>query len=235
MLRVSRLPSGEPEVFRSIQGEGVTAGTPAAFLRLAGCNLTCTWCDTKYTWDFNSYDFNREVVSLSREEVERRLLSFDCPHLVITGGEPLLQQAELAPLVASLRRSGFFCEVETNGTLVPRVDLAEAVSQWNVSPKTESSGNRRERCEAPRALEAFVVLGNAYFKFVVVEPPDIDDVRRLVGRYRLAAERVVLMPEGATADAMRRRGEWVAEACARHGFRYSSRLHILLWGGQRGR
>ena len=234
MLRVSRLPSGEPEVFRSIQGEGVTAGTPAAFLRLAGCNLACTWCDTKYTWDFNSYDFNREVVSLSREEVERRLLSFDCPHLVITGGEPLLQQGELAPLVASLRRSGFFCEVETNGTLVPRADLVEAVSQWNVSPKTENSGNRRERCEDPPALEAFVALGNAYFKFVVVEPPDIDEVRRLVGRYGLAAERVVLMPEGATADAVRRRGEWVAEACARHGFHYSSRLHILLWGGQRG-
>ena len=235
MLKVSRLPSGEPEVFRSIQGEGVTAGTPAVFLRLAGCNLACTWCDTKYAWDFNNYNFNREVVSLSMEEVERRLLSFDCPHLVITGGEPLLQQVELPPLVSSLRRSGFFCEVETNGTLIPGADLVATVSQWNVSPKTENSGNRREHCEIPRAFEAFVALDNAYFKFVVVDPPDIDEVRRLIDRYGLAAEKVVLMPEGASAETVRRRGEWVAEACARHGFRYSSRLHILLWGGQRGR
>jgi len=235
VLKVSRLPSGEPEVFRSIQGEGVTAGTPAVFLRLAGCNLACTWCDTKYTWDFDSYDFNMEVVSLSMEEVERRLLSFGCPHLVITGGEPLLQQLELAPLVASLGRSGFFCEVETNGTLTPGADLTETVSQWNVSPKTENSGNSRERCEIPRALEAFVALDNAYFKFVVVDTPDIDEVRCLINQYGLAAEKVVLMPEGASADAVQRRGEWVAEACARYGFRYSSRFHILLWGGQRGR
>ena len=103
MLKVSRMPSGEPEIFRSLQGEGITAGAPSVFLRLATCNLSCTWCDTKYTWDWERYDFKQEVVSLSSTEVEGRVVSFDCPRLVITGGEPLLQQKELAPLATSLK------------------------------------------------------------------------------------------------------------------------------------
>ena len=235
MLKVSRMPSGEPEIFRSLQGEGVSAGTPSVFLRLATCNLACIWCDTKYTWDWQSRDYGAEVMALSGEEVNRRVLAFELPHLVITGGEPMLQQKELAPVAISLRERGFFCEVETNGTLVPDAEMVEAISQWNVSPKTTSSGNPLGRREVPQALEAFRALDNAYFKFVIVEPPDVDEVCRLAGRYGLPAERIILMPEGMTSLAVRRRGKWVAEACAERGFRYSTRLHILLWGTQRGR
>ena len=147
MLKVSRMPSGEPEIFRSLQGEGVTAGTPSVFLRLATCNLACTWCDTKYTWDWQSHAYGAEVMALSGEEVNKRVLAFDLLHLVITGGEPMLQQKELAPLAVSLRQRGFFCEVETNGTLVPDAEMVEAISQWNVSPKTASSGNPNGRRE----------------------------------------------------------------------------------------
>ncbi len=95
MLKVSRQPSGEPEIFYSLQGEGVTAGTPTVFLRLANCNLSCSWCDTKYTWDWQSYDPQREVMELSDDEAHERILAFECPHLVITGGEPLMQQRAL--------------------------------------------------------------------------------------------------------------------------------------------
>ena len=84
-LRISRQPSGEPEIFHSLQGEGVTASRPSVFLRLATCNLACSWCDTKYTWDWDSYDYEREVVSLSVSEVEERVMEFRCPRLVITG------------------------------------------------------------------------------------------------------------------------------------------------------
>ena len=235
MLKVSRMPSGEPEIFHSIQGEGVTAGTPTVFLRLAVCNLACTWCDTTYTWDWDSYDYAKEVVSLSSDEVEKRVLFFDRPHLVITGGEPLLQQRELAPLAATLKRRGYYCEVETNGTIAPTPEMERAVSQWNVSPKTTSSGNRRDRREVPQALNAFRELDNTYFKFVIVQPADVEEVRRLVDRYGIDSHRVLLMPEGTTAQAVQERGKWVAEACAEWGFRFSTRLHILLWGDQRGR
>ena len=84
-------------------------------------------------------------MSLSREDVEDRVLAFARPHLVISGGEPLLQQRELAPLAASLQSRGFYSEVETNGTLAPLPEMVEGISQWNVSPKTANSGNSRDR------------------------------------------------------------------------------------------
>jgi organic radical activating enzyme len=112
--------------------------------------------------------------------------------------------------------------------------MVSVVSQWNVSPKTTSSGNPIGRRQIHQALEAFSGLDNAYFKFVILEVPDIDEVCHLVGRYDLPAERIILMPEGATPMAIRQREKWLAEACAERGFRYSTRLHIMLWGAQRG-
>ena len=229
------MPSGEPEIFRSIQGEGVTSGTPTVFLRLGTCNLACTWCDTKYTWDWDSYDYDEEVVSMPPEEVEQRILDFGTPHLVITGGEPLLQQRALAPLTVSLKRRGFYCEVETNGTLTPEPEMVEAVSQWNVSPKLDNSGNRLGRREVPEALRAFRLLEAYYFKFVVVEPSDMEEVCGLLERYEIPPERVILMPEGVTSEVITKRGKWLSEICAERGFRFSTRLHILLWGDERGR
>ena len=172
---------------------------------------------------------------MSNHDVQKRILAFDCPHLVITGGEPLLQQIELAPLVSSLARHGLYCEVETNGTIVPRPEMTEAISQWNVSPKIDSSGNRSDRREVAEALVAFRELSNAYFKFVIVEPSDIEEVCDLIERHSLPADRVLLMPEGTNSQTVQKRGAWIAEACRQHGFRFSTRLHILLWGNQRGR
>ena len=229
------MPSGEPEIFWSIQGEGVSAGVPAVFLRLATCNLACSWCDTKYTWDWETHSYDREVMQLPVIQALERILAFDCSRLVVTGGEPLLQQRELAPLVTSLSKKGLYCEVETNATIAPQPEMAKAISQWNVSPKTSSSGNRPERREVASALSVFLDLGNAYFKFVVVEPGDVEEVCSLVDRHGLPSDRVLLMPEGTTAETVQKRSVWVAEACERYGFRFTTRVHILLWGAQRGR
>jgi 7-carboxy-7-deazaguanine synthase len=234
-LKISRQPSGEPEIFYSLQGEGASIGTPTVFLRLALCNLTCTWCDTPYTWDWQRYDHRQEIIPLPLEDVERRVLEYGCPHLVITGGEPMMQQKALAPLALSLKRHGFYCEVETNGTLAPGPEMLEAISQWNVSPKLDNSGNRPERREVPEALQAFRDLDNAYFKFVISEPQDVDEVCALVEGYGIPRQRVILMPEGTTQQAIETRSRWVADACAQRGLRFSTRLHILLWGDKRGR
>ena len=234
-LRVSRQPSGEPEIFHSLQGEGASIGVPTVFLRLAQCNLTCSWCDTKYTWDWKNFSFDDEVTALPVEDVEKRILSFDRRHLVITGGEPMMQQRALAPLVSSLCDRGFYCEVETNGTLAPSPEMVQGVSQWNVSPKLSNSGVDIARREVPGALRAYSGLENAYFKFVIAEPQDVDEALDIVGRYAVAPDRVILMPEGTERRVIEERGPWVADLCAEHGFRFSTRMHILLWGDKRGR
>ena len=235
MLRVSMQPNGQPEVFYSLQGEGINTGAPSVFLRLATCNLACAWCDTKYTWDWANYDYDQEVVNSEPQQVEEHIRKFECRHLIITGGEPLLQQAELAPLAASLKKDGYFLEIETNGTVAPQADLERLVDQWNVSPKLESSGNPRERRDQRQAMDALARLSNAYFKFVVAEPEDVAEVCALRDAYGLPGRRIILMPEGVTAGSIQSRSPWVADACAKEGFRFSTRLHILLWGDQRGR
>ena len=235
MLRVSQQGGGQPEIFHSLQGEGANIGAPSVFLRLALCNLTCTWCDTKYTWDWQNYDYQREVISLEVGDVARRIQGFGCPRLVITGGEPLLQQVDLVPLVETLNAQGFYCEVETNGTIIPNDDLAQLIDQWNVSPKLATSGNAAARREVSDVMEFFAGLPNAYLKFVVVEPRDIDEVCAWRDRYGLRGERIILMPEGRATSDLAQRSSWISEACVREGFRFSTRLHILLWADQRGR
>ena len=233
-LKISRRPNGEPEIFHSLQGEGPSAGTPSVFLRLAICNLVCTWCDTKYTWDWRHYDYRSEVMELPPEQIAETILSYGCHHLVITGGEPLIQQEALAPLVRSLKERGFSFEVETNGTIVPHISLRRDIDQWNVSPKLENSGNAPHRREIPGSLQAFSLLPNAYFKFVVVDGSDLEEVRTLARKYKLPGERIILMPEGRTRAALQERSRWLSRVCVEEGFRFTPRLHILLWGDKRG-
>ena len=235
MLKVSRQPSGDPEIFHSLQGEGNTVGIPTTFLRLAMCNLSCSWCDTKYTWDWENHDQGLNTMEMSRQQVADAISSLDCCRLVITGGEPLLQQKELAPLATTLRRQGYSIEVETNGTLAPSDELTAAVSQWNVSPKLTNSTNPHDGRLASVAIEAFQKMDSAYFKFVLVAEHDVKEVENLVSKYMLPRDRVILMPEGSTTSELESRAGWVAALSVEHGFRYSPRLHISLWGNTRAR
>lgn len=233
-LKVSRLPSGEPEIFHSIQGEGISLGTPSVFLRLAMCNLVCSWCDTKYTWDWQNFDYRNEVMDLSQEQVRDYILKYDCNHLVITGGEPLIQQKGLEPLVKSLKQRGFTFEVETNATIAPSPSIERDIDQWNVSPKLATSGNGPLRREVPEVLQAFCRLPKAIFKFVVVGESDLEEIRNLLRQYDISKERVILMPEGRTPDEVENRGKWLSNVCINEGYRFTPRLQILLWGDKRG-
>ncbi|HEV8635555.1 MAG TPA: 7-carboxy-7-deazaguanine synthase QueE [Chloroflexota bacterium] len=235
MLKLSRLPTGEPEIFASIQGEGVTAGVPSVFVRLSLCNLRCGWCDTKYTWDWDHYDPKQEIVRRDVASVVRRVGEIGPQNVVITGGEPLLQQRALEPLVTALKAADHRIEVETNGTIAPEGQLADLVDQWNVSPKLANSDNEAEAREVPAALRWFAGSPRAYFKFVVVEPADLGEVDALVQRYAVPADRVLLMPEGNDPETLAARGRWLVERCRERGHRFTMRLHVLLWGTERGR
>ena len=233
MLKLSRLPNGEPELFTSIQGEGVSSGVPSVFIRLSLCNLRCTWCDTKYTWDWEHFRPAEQIVTLEPKEVLAKVPA-GVGNAVITGGEPLMQQRALVPLMEGLKAKGMRIEVETNGTIIPE-ETADLVDQWNVSAKLENSGNAPEEREVADALSWFAAHPKAYFKFVVARPEDLAEVRSLVERYSLARQRVLLMPEGTDPATIMERGRWLVERCVEEGFRFTTRHHILLWGDKRGK
>ena len=234
-LKLSRLPSGEPEIFASIQGEGASLGTPSTFVRLSLCNLACGWCDTKYTWDWSNHDPAVEIAHVECSEIVTRVEELGVSNVVITGGEPLMQQVPLSDLTAELGRRGHRIEVETNGTLTPNEAVQAHVAQWNVSPKLANSGNREARRLVVGSLSWFAASGDAWFKFVIEVPSDLSEVESLQARYGIPCERVILMPQGISTGELRERSGWLAEQCARRGYRFSTRMQILIWGDERGR
>jgi 7-carboxy-7-deazaguanine synthase len=237
-MLLSRMKSGEPEIFATVQGEGWSAGVPSVFIRLADCNLRCSWCDTKYTWDWARYDRASETVELSIEDITRQALDVAGPSVknaVLTGGEPLVQQDELVLLAERLRERGLRIEVETNGTIVPTEAMAAAIDQWNVSPKLASSGNAERARHRPAALEWFAARPNAQLKFVTTADADVDEVTQLVRLLAIPPERVILTPEGVDAATIAERSRWIAERCRTYGYRLGTRLHVFIWGGERGR
>ncbi len=221
------------ELFESIQGEGPHTGKPCLFIRLAHCNLTCTWCDTKYTWDFANYDYAREVSLVPVRELAQRVQNAPSGHVVLTGGEPLLQQRALVPLLTGIdARIGV--EVETNGTVAPLPALAERVNHWNVSPKLSHAGDRKSLRIRSDALAALRDTGRAWLKLVVSTRHDLQEITELVAELHWPKERVLLMPQAATAEELRVRLPEVTAWATEHGYGWSTRLHIELWGGRRG-
>ena len=234
-LMISRLPTGRPEIFRSIQGEGPSLGTSSTFVRLAGCNLRCSWCDTAYTWDWETFDREKRTVSMSVSDVLSTVTDYGVQNVVITGGEPLLQKALLGDLARGLKALDHTIEIETNGTVAPSAELIECVGQWNVSPKLRNSGEPLERRENSSTIAACARTPTAVFKFVICDANDVDEVSVFVDRYKIAPHRVFLMPEGTTPAAVLAGTRELSTLAAARGFRVTPRLHILLWGDKPGR
>lgn len=237
---------GEPEIFASLQGEGPSAGKPCAFVRLSRCNLACQWCDTAYTWRFTGdnrphragldYERTANQVTLSEEDVAARIVALAKPRLVVTGGEPLLQAPALARMLAHLRTGlpGIRVEIETNGTVAPPPALDALVAQYNVSPKLAHSGNPAELALIPERLVHWAQEPRAFFKFVVAEPSDVEEVLALARQFSIPAERIYLMAEGTDVPTLAAREAWLAEVCLDNNLTLSKRLHIELYGDTRG-
>lgn len=244
--------NGVPEIFSSVQGEGKSAGTPSVFLRCSRCNLYCVWCDTDYTWNWAGTHFQHKNDSLpTYSKFEMAEQSLDLPidavvgaihllagrNVVVTGGEPLLQQAALTRLFAALRdlAKDYRFEVETNGTLRPEPVFDGLVAQYNCSPKLGGSGVKLPHRLREHALEFFAASDKTCFKFVVSSESDLEEVSVLAQRFAIAADQIMLMPEGTSSEALHAGLRWLVEPSQRLGYRLSDRLHVHLFGSERGR
>lgn len=217
----------------TFQGEGPSCGHPALFIRLSRCNLTCAKCDTKYTWDWSQFDLRKESTKRTVETLVAWAASSPVQLVVITGGEPLLQQARLVPLVGQLLAAAKRVEFETNGTIAPVPELLVDGVRFNVSPKITSFGMDEAKSVVPAVLEAFVTSGRAAFKFVASSVADLDRIAELADAHRLAP--VWVMPEGTTAETITATTRVLADQVAARRWHFTTRLHVLAFADTRGR
>ena len=220
------------EIFHSIQGEGRYAGTPSVFVRTSGCNLRCWFCDTPYT------SWNPEGDAWTVESILREVAQYRCPHVVLTGGEPMLF-AEMVELSQELSRQGAFLTMETAGT----VDLPVVANLMSISPKLGNStpvgdawaARHDERRHAPAVIRRLVRDYDSQLKFVIDRPADVAEVEQWLTEFpEVSSANVYLMPQATTAESLREKSEWVRTAAVERGWQFSPRLHVELYGARRG-
>lgn len=228
------------EVFRSIQGEGILTGVPSVFVRLSGCNLRCTWCDTPYT-SWSAEGTHQSVASLVDDITQN-----GPHHVVVTGGEPMLQPAAV-PFTQALAAAGHHITIETAGT----VDAPLAMHLASVSPKLADSTpatpeawhhRHNQARRRPDVVARLVALHDHQLKFVVGAHTDIaeiegfvDDVNHALPPGRsVCAHRVLLMPEGRSVDALDAHLGRIVPIARARGWRVCDRLHVRLFGDTRG-
>lgn len=249
----------------TIQGEGPAAGRRCAFVRLAICPLECNFCDTWYTWAFTEPKSQKllvprkalredEVHSMTVDDVFERAVA--CTEgsnmVVISGGEPLaqipprfqqagLQSTELSEedplglLAFQFYEAGIEVHFETAGIRRPSECVDSFTTQYVVSPKLGSSGNKKVQRYKPDVLDFFAASPKADFKFVITRQSDLIEIEHLVDTHTIIPSCVWLMPEGTTPEAIMEKMPMVAAEALKKGYNVSTRLHVLIWGDERGR
>jgi len=193
------------EIFESLQGEGPLMGRPMLFIRLSGCNLDCEWCDTKYARD--------EGVEMSVTEIVDKILESDLLYVCWTGGEPLLQVDDIKMVIKRTIHKKH-C-LETNGTqTIPHGIFESAI----VSPKD---------------LNSSPVSNADYFKFIV-RPNEFQDIVSYVEEHSIEKEKVFIQPLCKEGDDIERLNRELWPLCVEHGFALSPRLHVMMFGMERG-
>lgn len=232
------------EIFESIQGEGRYLGRPSTFLRLAHCNLACLWCDSAYTWRFSEkqshrdtrvYDKETEIKEYSEAQVLFELRGYKPSHIVVTGGEPMLQARKVESLMTELSvdlSRSWSVEIETAGTLPPFEEPILDVN-YTVSPKLASSGNTLHQRRRMDVLELYR-REHSVFKFVVCDMLDLAEIDELVRRLELSPDRVFLMPEGIDEERITKGLRFIVPLAIERGYRVTTRLQIYAFGNKRG-
>lgn len=220
------------EIFDSIQGEGAFAGEPSSFVRTSGCNLRCWFCDTPYT------SWAPEGDAFPWQEVADQVCRFDSRHVVVTGGEPMLQP-EVVPLTIELKARGKFVTIDTAGTIFRPVhaDLMSISPKLsNSTPTGEWKIRHNETRHQPDVIRKLMAEFDYQFKFVIDQPTDVDEVIAYLSEFpECDSSRVFLMPQARTRNELSERTAWLRPLAEERGYRFSPRLHVERWGNERGR
>ena len=223
------------EIYKSLQGEGSLTGTESVFLRTTGCNLRCGFCDTPYT------SWEPEGQAIAIDELVAECLEFDCRHLVLTGGEPMLP-ADSVTLTDRLSAAGLHITIETAGT----IDRPVACDLMSISPKlanslpsAERGGFWRQRHERlrhqPAVIQRLTTEYDCQIKFVVDHPDDFPEIERWLDEFpHVSPDHVWLMPQGVDPGELADREQWLRPWCERRGFHFCPRMHIEWFGNRRG-
>lgn len=234
------------EIYPCLQGEGINTGKPSLLVRFQICNLRCVWCDTPYTHTFKSDPIDKNLpqgkqnfTRYTLDSLIEKIKEFKQCHLILSGGEPTLHNLGL--LMRSLGKN-YSAEVESNGTRIPHLQVPNFfeqdynLMQWNISPKFSNSGEKIE----PDALKHWAKLAkqheSVFFKFVIRKQyltEDISETLSIIKHFEIPNDRILLMPEGTSVDSQIA-NVWLHDECLKHDFRYTPRLHVLLFGNLRG-
>lgn len=225
------------EIFYSIQGEGELTGVPSVFIRTSGCNLRCNWCDTMYA------SWSPEGTALSVDQILAEVAHHPARHFVLTGGEPMVATG-IRDLAQALRAAGKHITIETAATIPPDGIACDLAS---LSPKLSNSAPDQRLPDAwrqkheklrlqPDVIRAWLGHCDFQIKFVVSSSRDLDEIQlllRAVDR-KIPPSKILLMPEGTSAEVLRQRNDDLVKLCKTHGYRFCHRLHVELFGHTRG-
>lgn len=162
------------ELFLSVNGEGLKSGELATFVRFAGCNLRCPYCDTKYSYE------NPKYIEMSIDEIISKIESFKAYNVTLTGGEPLVQK-DIDILIKKLSDKGYRVELETNGS----VDISKYVGLKGVAFTLDYKGPT-SLMEDKMLLDNYKYLTkNDVVKFVCGSTKDLEKARDIILKYKL--------------------------------------------------
>lgn len=210
------------ELFETIQGEGSFTGQPSIFIRLQGCPVGCSWCDTKHTWEVKpELSISVQQVQAKTEETEHwagqtaeQLLDvvktnqWRAKHIVITGGEPCMY--DLVPLCQVFEQAGYTTQVETSGTF----EVVVSDQCWvTVSPKVNMRGGYK-------ILTSALTRANE-IKHPVATEQHVDDLKLLLNEHQVTDKPVYLQP----ISQKKRATELAIKTCIENNWRLSIQVH----------
>jgi len=223
------------EIYLCFQGEGRFCGQRIALVRTSGCNLRCKWgenyCDTPFT------SWNREGVDKTINEVVEKVKLLGVNAVVISGGEPYLQP-KLPELVRAFADKRYHITIETNGTIYKPTQA----NFLSISPKLKSSTPtgtvfetmHEEKRQTYENTAKLIEKQDYQLKFVITSQNDLNEVLAFQQKLNVPNDKIWLMPEGICKSDLERTAIPTAELALQHGFNYSDRVHIRMYGNQRG-